>query len=210
MQSLKVNNKITFRFLLIFALSTIYFSCNRKSFNSEEEFLTYLKEKPNGYIQHKNVNGYDFTLMYRPTDLLVKQELLNNIKDKSLKELRAKYKGYLYFNLSISKNNKELLSSVPKDLNEFSGLTRQLIFNMDGKVNLFNNKKDTIKIIDYVYPRPYGMNHSTTIMFIYPRDTEKLKTDYLNFSVEDFGLNTGEIKFKIDTKKIKEEPQLIF
>jgi len=47
-------------------------------------------------------------------------------------------------------------------------------------------------------------------MIVYPRDPEYLKEEYLNFVVEDLGLDTGDIKFKLNTKALTNEPQLLF
>ncbi len=188
----------------------LLFSCSQKTFDREADLMDYIKDEDNGYTQHKNVNGVDFTLTYRPTDVLVKQELGDSINDKQVEQLRNKYSKYMYFNLSMSKNKQELLSTAPKNRNEFGAMVNQLAFGMNDKVHLFTQSKDTLEMADFIYPRMYGMSQSTTIMFVYPRDEETLKEDYLNFTIEDLGLYTGEVKFKIETKKIKEEPQLSF
>jgi hypothetical protein len=169
-----------------------------------------MKDESNGYIQEKSVNGIDFKLMYRPTDLLVSQELGDSITANRVKTLREKYSMYLYFTLSMSKNNQELLSAVPKGRNEFGAMVNQLAFNMDEKVHLFTKSKDTIELLDFVYPRLYGMGNSTSIMFVYPRNKDFLKEDYLNFTIEDIGLDTGEIKYKLLTKDIALEPKISF
>ena len=163
--------------------------------------------------------------MYRPTDLLVKQELGDKVTERGSlslstplktglvevsrsEELRKKYNKYLYFNLSMSINNQELLSVAPKNRNEFGVMVNQLAFGMGEKVHLYTQSKDTLELADFIYPRMYGMSKATTIMFVYPRDKDALKDEYLNFTIEDLGLYTGEVKFKIDTEKIKNEPQL--
>ena len=89
-------------------------------------------------------------------------------------------------------------------------MVNQLAFGMDQKVHLFTQSKDTLEMADFIYPRMYGMSRATTIMFVFPRETEPLNEAYLNFTIEDLGLYTGEVKFKIDTKKIKNEPKLKF
>jgi len=188
----------------------LLFSCNNNTFKDKEALLDYIKEESNGYIHHKTVNGVDFSLLYRPTDLLVKQDLGDNVSKNTIHELRNKYNKYMYFNLSMSKNNQELLSTAPKDRNEFGAMVNRLAFGMEEKVHLFTTSKDTLELADYVYPRMYGMSRATTIMFVYPRDENTLKGDVLNFTVEDLGLYTGEVKFKIDTDKINNEPQLSF
>ena len=62
------------KYFFIFCVSLI-FSCSSKTFDTKQELWTYLKEESNGYLQSKNINGYDFSLLYKPTDLLVEQEL---------------------------------------------------------------------------------------------------------------------------------------
>jgi hypothetical protein len=45
----------------------------------------------------------------------------------------------------------------------------------------------------------YGMGGATTMLFIYPKDQKYLNDEYLNFTIEDLGIYTGEVKFKIGT-----------
>ncbi|WP_347922489.1 hypothetical protein [Pontimicrobium sp. SW4] len=198
------------RGISLFIVTLLLFSCNNKTFNSKTELLAHLNEETNGYTQHKTVNGVDYTLMYRPTDLLVQQELGDSQDAERIKQLRDKYSKYLYFNLSMSKSNQELLSVAPKNRNEFGAMVNQLAFGMDTKVHLFTETKDTLEMVDFIYPRMYGMSKATTIMFVYPRDEKTLKQEYINFSIEDLGLYTGEVKFKIPTEVLKYEPTISF
>lgn len=196
---------------LIPILFILLCSCNQKTFNNETAMLDYIKDDTNGYTQHKTINGVDYTLMYRPTDMLVKQELGNaSSSSAQVKELREKYNKYLYFNLSMSQNSQELLSTAPKDRNEFGQMVNQLAFGMGDKVHMYTPSKDTLEMADFIYPRMYGMSKATTIMFVYPRDKNALQHEYLNFTIEDLGLYTGEVKFKISTDKLKNEPKLKF
>lgn len=195
-------------FSLVFVLIFLGLGCSNKTFDTEESLWTYLKDEDNGYYQEKEVNGYEFSLLYKPTDLLVKQELGEKKDAEKLKKLRDKYQKYMYFSLSMSKNNKELLSVAPKNRNEFGAMVNQLAFGMGNKVHLYNQHKDTIELADFVYPRMYGMSRSTDILFVYPREKEKLKKEFLNFTIEDLGIYTGEIRFKIPIKNIDSEPRL--
>ena len=191
-------------------LLIILVSCNKKTFDNEAALLEYIKDNANGYTQHKTINGVDYTLMYRPTDMLVKQELGDSIHAGQVKKLRGKYGKYMYFNLSMSQNNQELLSTAPKNRNEFGAMVNQLAFGMGERVHVYTPAKDTLELADFIYPRLYGMGRATTIMFVYPRDENALKNEYLNFTIEDLGLYTGEVKFKIPTDKLNNEPKLNF
>lgn len=201
---------MTKRNSLVILLLTIVISSCSKNFETQEEMTLYITDEDNGYQYKKTVNGVDYTLQYRPTDLLVKQELAEKHTSKQVEDLRKQYGKYLYFNLSMSKNDQELLNGLAGDKQRFGQMVSQLAFEMDQKVHLFTPEKDTLAMADFIYPRMYGMTDATTIMIVYPRDKKYLKEDYLNFTIEDLGLDTGEIKFKVKTSKLQNEPQLRF
>lgn len=195
--------------LLPFFLLLLISSCTQ-TFETAEEMNAYIKEEDNGYLYKKTVAGVDYVLQYRPTDLLVNQELGDKITPAQVDKLRKQYGQYLYFNLSMSKNDQELLNGVAQDKAKFGQMVNELAFGMEEKLHLYTPAKDTLALADFIYPRMYGMSNSTSIMIVYPRDSKYLKQEYLNFVVEDLGLDTGDIKFKIDTKALTNEPQLRF
>ena len=200
-----MKNKIS---ILIFSI--VFMSCSNTSFDSKEKLWEYLRDIDNGYLHQKNVNGYDFSLLYKPTDLLVTQELSSSYTKEDVEKLRDKYKNYIYFTLSMSRDNKELLSATPKNRQEFGAMVNNLAFGMGEKVHVYTAKKDTLELLDYVYPRMYGMSRSTDMLFVYPRDEKYLQEEYINITIGDLGTYTGEVKFKIPTKKIKNEPKINF
>jgi glucose dehydrogenase len=186
------------------------FSCSKKAFETQKELLDYVQNEENGYFYKKTVVGVDYVLQYRPTDLLVQQELGDKGNPAQVEKLRQKYNKYLYFNLSMSKNNQELLNGVARDKAKFGQMVNELAFGMEEKVHLYTPEKDTLAMADFIYPRMYGMSNATSILIVYPRDTKFMSQDYLNFVIEDLGLDTGDIKFKLNTKALKNEPQLKF
>jgi hypothetical protein len=194
---------------LLLLLLTIVSSCS-KTFDTPEEITAYITDEDHDYNYKKTVNGVDYVLQYRPTDLLVQQELSEKYTTEEVEKLRAKYSKYLYFNLSMSKNNQELLNGLARDKQKFGQMVNDLAFGMDEKVHLYTPQKDTLVIADFIYPRMYGMTNATVIMLVYPRDKKYMETDYLNFAIEDLGLDTGEIKFKINTQAMQQEPHLSF
>lgn len=197
-------------FILILILSCVILSCSKTSFTTEKELIEYIQEEAHGYLQKKAVNEIDFSLLYKPTDLLVSKDLEGTDKEIDVATLRDKYNKYIYFNLSISHNNQDLLNTLPKNRHEFGQMVQQLAFGMQDKVHLYTKLKDTIQMTDFVYPRMYGMSSATTILLVYPRDKEKLKSDFLYLTLQDLGIGTGEIKFKIPTDNINNQPTLTF
>ena len=195
--------------LLSLLLLLIISSCT-KTFDTQEEMNDFIKDEDNGYNYKKTIVGVDYVLQYRPTDLLVKQELGDEIDVTQLEKLRQKYNKYLYFNLSMSKNNQELLNGVARDKAKFGQMVNELAFGMEEKVHLYTPEKDTLAMADFIYPRMYGMSNATSIMIVYPRETKFMNQDYLNFVIEDLGLDTGDIKFKLNMQALQKEPQLRF
>jgi len=88
-------------------------------------------------------------------------------------------------------------------------MVNQLAFGMGEKAHLYNQQKDTIELADFIYPRMYGMSQSTDILFVFPREKQYLKKEYLNFTIEDLGMYTGEVKFKVAIDKITNEPKIL-
>lgn len=195
--------------LLVLLLIIFISSCN-KTFDTPEEMNDFIQDEDNGYHYKKTVADVDYVLQYRPTDLLVKQELTDNNNPSQIDKLRKQYSKYMYFNLSMSKNNQELLNGVAQDKAKFGQMVNELAFGMEEKLHVYTPTKDTLALADFIYPRMYGMSNSTSIMIVYPRDEKYLKQDYLNFVIEDLGLETGDVKFKLNTKALINEPQLAF
>lgn len=195
--------------LLLAILSLIISSCN-KNFDTVEQMNDYIQEEGNGYNYKKTIVGVEYVLQYRPTDLLVKQELGDKVDQTQIDKLRQKYNKYLYFNLSMSKNNQELLNSVARDKARFGQMVNELAFGMEEKVHLYTPQKDTLTMVDFIYPRMYGMSNTTSIMIVYPRKEKYMSQSCLNFTIGDLGFGTGEIKFKLNTTALQDEPQLRF
>ncbi|AXT52110.1 hypothetical protein D1818_15145 [Aquimarina sp. BL5] len=196
--------------ITILVAALLLSSCSTKTFESKKELWNYLNDPENEYSHTKTVNGVDFSLVYKPTDLLVDQELSDEMTDSKIDSLRRKYDQYLYFNLSMSKNNQELLSNVAGNKQQFGAMVNQLAFGMEQKVHLYTPQKDTIEMADYIYPRMYGMSGATTILLVYPKKTMVTNAEHMTLSIEDLGFYTGEVKFKIPTKIFKNELQLKF
>ena len=199
----------TIRFLTSIFLTLIFFSCGSKSFDSKDELVAYLQDVDNGYRFKKSINGIDFSLTYRPTDLMVLQFIDDSDQKAKVDRLREKYSDYLYFNLNMSANGKELLSYNIQNRTEFGAKVNQLAFGMSEKMTLVSQDRDPLPLLDYVYPRTYGMGTSTEMLLVFENKSNTLQ-DYLLLSIGDLGLGTGEVSFKIETKKIKNQPTLKF
>lgn len=194
--------------IALLCLTGVLCSCSNNSFNDKELLTIFLQDKDNGYSSYKSVNEVDFNVIYRPTDLLVEQELGENYTVRDIESLRKKYKNHIYFNISISKNNQEILSSLTNDRNSYGEMVNELAFGMEDKLNLITETRDTISMTDFIYPRLYGLGQTTTILIVYPREEVLREGDSFKIVVKDMGLGTGDVGFRFKTNLIEKDPQL--
>ena len=181
--------------------------CAQKTFDSEEELVGYLKEAEGEYFWDKTINGVNYQLLYLPTDLMVERSGGNAGKTDSL---QSKYERYLYFDLSLSKNNRELLTGLASNKKKFGNTVNQLAFGMEDKVYLTSNK-DTVYSSDYHYSRMYETTGANSIIFAFERQEVFLENQKDIFlTVEDFGFSTGDTRFRMKVDNLKREPKLTF
>ncbi|MCK4662305.1 MAG: hypothetical protein KAT68_05530 [Bacteroidales bacterium] len=182
-------------------------SCNKKI--TKQEMFDYLKNPENGLLQEKTINGINIKVMFKPSSLFVLQEINNDttINDEKIQKLKEQYNKYLYFIISFSQNKQELLNLFAGNQQQFGAMVNQLAFDMDNNVSLISSKKDTLPLMDYIYPRLYGMSNSTDILFVFKK--EELKNfEWLKLTIKDFGLKIGDTKYKFYIKAFKKIPEL--
>jgi hypothetical protein len=160
---------------------------------------TYIQDEENGYTKSKKVNGIDITLTFKPSNLVAWQEFSNNKYSETKKDsLKKVYGKYLYFVLSLSKNNNEIFSTFPKSRQELNTIQNTLTFEMNKKVSLTNSLKDTIPLIDFNSPRTYGMAKATNVLLIFKKNELIEYSDEFYFNLSDIGIGIGNVKFKYD------------
>lgn len=182
------------RIILLLSL-IIIFSCQKK-FDNVEEIKEYVSNEDNGYVSTKKVKEIEFKLVYLPVEIMMQ---LNNIKDYEEKELFENFNKCLYFQLSISKNNQDITAASGQSRVEAAGALQDLSFNMEDKIFILTQKNDTIKLLDYSYPRMYGMSNSTDLLLVFPKEPSLLKDKYIEMTIRDIGHLPEALKFSFTT-----------
>lgn len=195
-------------FLVLFLV--VSFSCSTTQFKDEKEFNAYLLDKGNGYMQDVVRQNFKVQLLYRPTDLLVAQELREpfSADTSQINSLKRKYENYRYFILSISSNGQDALNA-STNYAAFSENLSNLAFKMGDYVNMTTSANDTIPVADYHFPRLYGGGGATQLLFAFHKEEMK-NTEWVQFNLLDIGMGFGDTIFRFETKKILEEPKLAF
>ncbi len=188
--------------LFLLTLLMLVSSC-AKTFDTVEEMNEYIQDVDNGFSQTKIINGVRINLTYKPTELMVLQEISNkNYSEKQKDSLRNKYNKYIYFILSYSKDEKEILSTLTTSREQFNTVQNTLSFRMNQNTSLINNKNDTVPLIGYNFPRTYGMSRSTNLLFVFERNKQIEDSGKFYFNLSDIGIGIGDITFKYNTSII--------
>lgn len=190
-------------FFCVFALAV---GCKEPTSLSKEELTNYISDYSNGLYQSKTVNGILVEISYRPTDLLVAQELGNNRQkgDSIVNILRKKYMGNYYFVLSFSRNGNEALHSIMGP--EYGELVQILSFRMGSFVDL-TSKTDTVALSDYYMDRTFGMASATSVLLVFER-SKFGKTEQISLHIREFGLGIGNLRFNFDSEKLQNVPKM--
>ncbi len=200
-RNVKLNSR-RYHFLAIL-WSALLLGCN--SSLNKEQLETYLQNEEHGTRQ-SYVNGdFKAELIYRPTDLIVEQELKSG-QDKI--ELKKKYEQYLYFVLNMTSKNSDLLNNTAGNRSLFAGINQQLSFNMNEHAYIVDKNNDTTYLTDFAFPRLYEAARSTSVLFVFKK--EQIHTEDFKICLKDIAYVKGTILFTFNQKDLKNVPSLKF
>ncbi|MBN1115627.1 MAG: hypothetical protein JXA77_00360 [Bacteroidales bacterium] len=171
-------------------------ACSRKM--TYEEMVEYINNPKYGCIQEKIVNGIKFKAVYYPSEIMVYHEVRgkDSVTTEDVFSLRERYNKQHYIILSFSNEGRDILSTAT-DKQQFELLIQQLSFKMEQNVLLTNSENDTLVFIDSRFPRYFGVKDQSDLLLIFER--KKSEIEHLNLLIREFGLRTGDIKFKLST-----------
>ena len=170
---------------------------------SQVELYQYLEDQTNELSHTDSAGGIVYNIMYKPTDLLVYQEVeAEPLVQNKIDSLRKIFGEYNYYVLKVSANDKELLGQL--NHKDFIYMMQELSFHMPSYVKAVTHSKDTIELEDFYTPRLYGMGAATEVLLAFKKQTNNSQTILIK------GLNGGNFAFHFNEKNINAIPQLSF
>jgi hypothetical protein len=205
-------NNSNYRTALLIAIAMGMFlwitqSCAPKHL-SEDQLKQYILEPDNELVKEAVVEDYKIRVAYRPTDLLIAQELGTSQDIARINALRTKYSNQYYFILSLSKNDREAIQAGIMPQAQFSELLQTISFRMGAYVTMTTAARDTIPLTDYAYNRTFGMGSSNDILLVFKK--EKMTGDWLQINLAEFGLGVGRQSLRFMRKKLDNVPKIDF
>jgi hypothetical protein len=191
-----------FSFLLI----VLVIGCKPQSFPSEKELIAYIQDEENGLKKTNDAGDYKVTVTYRPTDLLIMQEVGEKPTKEAVAKARKKYQNYFYFILSLSKSGKEALDQ-SQGFGQYSEMVQKLSFRVPEFVNMTTSASDTIPVADFILNRTYGLGSSTDILVVFNKEKTK-DQPWTQFNLNEFGMNLGNSRIRFKVSDLENCPRL--
>jgi len=191
--------------LIVFALLSI-FACQEQKIVSEQELKDYILDPEHGLRKQKEKNGIDIEVIYRPTDLIIAQQLggVTDVKERG--SIIRNFDTLSYFVIKLSRKGQEVENAYVSDNEKFVRVTNYLSSSIASNIYIVL-EKDTLHALDAVYARMYGAASATSVMAVFNTDVRK-KNGTLKFFLDDTELDLGQIEFEFDIKDIKKTPTL--
>lgn len=170
---------------------------------SEGELRNYLQDPDNGLIKTAEDGSFKIEALYRPTDFILKQQMEKG-SAQEIDSLRKAYGNYVYFLLSITKNDKDLETYFAYDLSSFANKISYLSDGFSASIRLEGEGRERA-IADYVYTRSYG-NGPSRFLLVFEKPTAK---DF-DLIIEGYELGFGKVRLSFNLHDINKTPNLKF
>jgi hypothetical protein len=190
-----------------FFLIALLIGCKPKTFSTEKELIAYIQDERNGLKVTNDVGDYKVAVIYRPTDLLVKQEVGEKPAKEAIEKARKKYQNYYYFILSLSKSGKEALDQ-SQGFGQYSEMVQKLSFRVPEFVNMTTSASDTIPLADFILNRTYGLSSSTDVLVVFNKE-KTIDQKWVQINLNEFGMGLGNSRMRFKVKDLEGCPKVI-
>lgn len=175
------------------------------------EYHAYLADPAHGLTHTREVNGATITCTYRPTDLLVLQELGNRASTSAARDSVARaYAGKAYCVLTLSKNGGEIENQLINNRPVYEQALTYLNTGIAVDAVLASKATpDSVAALTSMYLRNYGSTGRSTVLLVF--DVAKLSTSQgFTLSWHDRQFALGNQRFAFTSKALGAIPALRF
>jgi hypothetical protein len=196
--------------LLFLLIGCLLLSACKPGVLTEESLQSWVREPEHGLIKTEERGSLQISAVYRPTDLLVAQELADGeATPEDIEKLRSKFGAYRYFILSVSKDGGDALYNTADSYAEFSDNLQKLSFRMPEYLYMTTSAKDTVELLDFHFSRMHGMGGSTQVLLAF--DMDKLKDKrWIQLNLKEMGFGTGRVNLRFRMKDLLNTPEIDF
>jgi hypothetical protein len=140
-------------------------------------------------------------MVWKPNDMIARQQVNKGTK-REFDSLRDYFSKYLYFNLEMTKDGKDLETYFASAPESFADKISFLSAGVSQHIQLVT-QKDTLPAIECLYSRSYGMGNSIFLLVF-----DKPKESEFEIQVSGYPIGFGKQLFPFHLTDIKNAPRL--
>lgn len=201
-----VKIKWTFLIISIIGITILFIRSSANHVTSIRDFQAWFNKPENGFIKKRNVNGLEFSVQYRPPELM----LINEIKREEaltlhmIDSLSNLYGDSDYFLLTIRPDPEnfdpqgDLIKSRVENYSQYSEAIKYLSFYLDENIELLVGE-DTLVPNFYHYERGFEVSNKQSFLVSFPRTDNSSQSK--KFIFDDFVFYSGRLKFNFNNNQ---------
>lgn len=193
-------NRFYYLLLVLIHLTVLFQSCS-PTIKSKADLQAYLTDQDNGLTGVVQKSDVAIKMTWQPWQLIANK--LGNQKDKSQNEA-SPFSKNLYFILSLSKGNKELLRQLPFET--YSEMVQVLSFRMQNFISA-ELGETSIEPVECVFQQTYGMTEANMLLLVFNKK-DVGAAENLTISLKEFGLGLGNLEFPFKLKSVNQIEKL--
>ena len=175
-------------------------------------YLAYLADPAHGLTQARDAGTTTATCSYRPTDLLVAQELADraDITPAARDSARRAYAGKVYCTLALARNGAEMETGVINDETALGQALSYLSTGIARDVYLRGaGRPDSVQALGASYARQYGGTGRSTVLLVFAAPGPDVARGFtLTYRDTQFGL--APLHFAFTARALRDVPALQF
>ncbi len=188
----------------IAVLFVFFMNCQFSDTVSKDELISFVNDEANGLCNKKELEGVQYTITYKPIDLIIVRWLKKN-SSTDLDSLRSSFKNTVYFSLDISVDSTDAFGRMSANCPD---MLKVVSFGLQEHIILKDETGQEFYLSDFVYPRLYGNTNKTSVLLCFENENLNLNGD-LNIYCSDFINGSIEkIKFNFKNTDITKIPKL--
>ena len=189
--------RLVFYLVLVFALGR----CASSTQLEEKALYQFVRDEDNGLTKTADADGFHLAMVWKPNDLIVKQQMDKGTKGE-FDSLTNYFSKYLYFTLEMTRDGKDLETSFASDPGSFAEKISFLSSDFSQNIQLVT-KKDTTSVLECIYSRSYGMGVSQCLIVF-----NKPKENQFEIEVKAYPIGFGKQSFPFILSDIEKAPRL--
>lgn len=194
------------KWLIIAMASCLLWACSPSQLDYKA-YVQWVESDKSHLSAVKDLDDFEYTLIYKPLDYMVAKEYLNGaITKEQIDSRRKEYGKMQYYTLKIkAKSSNELLGANAGSEQEYYGRLEYFMSAMSSDLQLIDGK-DTLPCLLYHYERNYGLAPYSS--FVLGFDQGKTPAEDKVMVYDDHVLGSGKVMIKIKAEDIKQVPAI--